>query len=88
MKPFVMDGIALGKDPPAIPGANKRRESAGTRLIYTLAHASKEAWLAAFRAAPDWVKAKTESEKKRPDPAWTSRREKRLIGSPWSPPIY
>ena len=42
--------------------ANK---GAGTKLIYILAHASKEAGIAsftAFRADPDWVKAKAASE--------------------------
>ena len=46
--------------------ANK---GAGTKLIYILAHASKEAGLAsfdAFRKDPDWTKAKTESEKDGP----------------------
>ena len=41
-------------------------KGAGTKLIYILAHDSKEAGLAsfeAFRADPDWIKAKTESEK-------------------------
>ena len=41
-------------------------KGAATKLIYILAHASKEAGLAsftAFRADPDWVKAKAESEK-------------------------
>jgi len=40
-------------------------KGAGTKLIYILAHASKEAGqasFAAFRADPDWVKAKTASE--------------------------
>lgn len=44
-------------------------KGAGTKLIYILAHASKEAGLAsftAFRADPDWIKAKTESEKDGP----------------------
>jgi hypothetical protein len=42
--------------------ANK---GAGTKLIYILSHASKEAGLAsftAFRADPDWIKAKAASE--------------------------
>ncbi len=41
-------------------------KGAGTKLIYILAHASKEAGLAsftAFRADPEWIKAKAESEK-------------------------
>jgi len=41
-------------------------KGAGTKLIYILAHDSKEAGLAsfeAFRADPDWIKAKAESEK-------------------------
>ena len=41
-------------------------KGASTKLIYILAHASKEAGLAsftAFRADPDWVKAKADSEK-------------------------
>lgn len=41
-------------------------KGAGTKLIYFLTHASKEAGaasFAAFRADPDWVKAKAESEK-------------------------
>jgi hypothetical protein len=41
-------------------------KGAGTKLIYILAHDSKQAGLAsfeAFRADPDWIKAKTESEK-------------------------
>lgn len=41
-------------------------KGAGTKLIYILAHASKEAGLAAFtafRADPEWIKAKGESEK-------------------------
>jgi len=41
-------------------------KGAGHRLIYLLAHPSKEAGLAnftAFRADPEWVKAKAESEK-------------------------
>lgn len=41
-------------------------KGAGQKLIYILAHPSKEAGLAAFaafRADPDWVKAKAESEK-------------------------
>lgn len=41
-------------------------KGAGTRLIYILAHDSKEAGLAsfaAFRMDPDWLKAKAESEK-------------------------
>ncbi|MDZ4287467.1 MAG: NIPSNAP family protein [Prosthecobacter sp.] len=41
-------------------------KGAGTKLIYLLAHASKEAGqtsFAAFRADPEWVKAKAESEK-------------------------
>jgi len=40
-------------------------KGAGTKLIYILAHDSKEAGLAsftAFRADPDWIKAKTDSE--------------------------
>lgn len=44
-------------------------KGAGTKLIYILAHASKEAGLAsfaAFRADPDWIKAKAESEKDGP----------------------
>ena len=44
-------------------------KGAGTKLIYILAHASKEAGLAsftAFRADPDWVKAKADSEKDGP----------------------
>lgn len=46
-----------------------KEKGAGTKLIYILAHASKEAGLAsftAFRADPDWIKAKTESEKDGP----------------------
>ncbi|HYF35287.1 MAG TPA: NIPSNAP family protein [Prosthecobacter sp.] len=41
-------------------------KGAGTKLIYILAHASKEAGLAsfgAFRADPEWIAAKAESEK-------------------------
>jgi hypothetical protein len=41
-------------------------KGASTKLIYILAHASKDAGLAsftAFRADPDWIKAKAESEK-------------------------
>lgn len=41
-------------------------QGAGTTLIYILAHPSKEAGLKAFgefRADPDWVEAKAESEK-------------------------
>ncbi len=41
-------------------------QGAETKLIYILSHASKEAGLAsftAFRADPEWVKAKAESEK-------------------------
>ncbi|CAN5658024.1 hypothetical protein BH11VER1_BH11VER1_42040 [soil metagenome] len=41
-------------------------KGAGTTLIYILAHPSKEAGLKAFeefRADPDWVEAKSESEK-------------------------
>jgi hypothetical protein len=41
-------------------------KGAGTKLIYVLAHASKEAGLAsftAFRADPDWIAAKSASEK-------------------------
>lgn len=44
-------------------------KGAGSKLIYILAHDSKEAGLAAFaafRADPDWVKAKAESEKDGP----------------------
>jgi hypothetical protein len=44
-------------------------KGAGKKLIYILAHASKEAGLAsftAFRADPDWVKAKAASEKDGP----------------------
>lgn len=44
-------------------------KGAGTKLIYILGHDSKEAGLAsfdAFRKDPDWVKAKTESEKDGP----------------------
>lgn len=44
-------------------------KGAGTKLIYLLAHASKEAGLAsfkAFREDPDWIAAKTESEKDGP----------------------
>lgn len=44
-------------------------KGADTKLIYILSHASKEAGLAsftAFRADPDWVKAKAESEKDGP----------------------
>lgn len=44
-------------------------KGADNKLIYWLAHASKEAGLAsftAFRADPDWVKAKAESEKDGP----------------------
>jgi hypothetical protein len=44
-------------------------KGAGTKLIYILSHASKEAGLAsftAFRADPDWIKAKAESEKNGP----------------------
>lgn len=40
-------------------------KGAGTKLIYILAHDSKEAGLAsftAFRADPDWIKAKGDSE--------------------------
>ncbi|MBK8036960.1 MAG: NIPSNAP family protein [Verrucomicrobiaceae bacterium] len=40
-------------------------KGAGTKLIYILAHASKEAGLAsftAFRADPEWIKAKGDSE--------------------------
>lgn len=42
-----------------------KEQGAGSKLIYILAHDSKEAGLAsftAFRADPDWVKAKTASE--------------------------
>jgi hypothetical protein len=45
------------------------RQGAEDTLIYLLAHQSKEAGaasFAAFRADPDWVKAKTESEKSGP----------------------
>ena len=41
-------------------------EGAATKLIYVLAHKSKEAGLAsfaAFRADPDWIAARAESEK-------------------------
>jgi hypothetical protein len=41
-------------------------KDADTKLIYILAHDSKEAGLAsfaAFRADSDWIKARTESEK-------------------------
>lgn len=44
-------------------------KDAGTKLIYILAHDSKEAGLAsfaAFRADPEWVKARAESEKDGP----------------------
>jgi hypothetical protein len=44
-------------------------KSAGSRLIYILAHPSKEAGLAAFgafRKDPDWIAAKAESEKNGP----------------------
>ncbi len=44
-------------------------KGAGAKLIYILAHASKEAGMKsfdAFRADPDWVKAKAESEKDGP----------------------
>ncbi|MBV6500472.1 MAG: hypothetical protein CJBNEKGG_02951 [Prosthecobacter sp.] len=44
-------------------------KDAGTRLIYILAHDSKQAGLAsfaAFRADPAWIKAKAESEKDGP----------------------
>jgi hypothetical protein len=44
-------------------------KDAGTRLIYILAHDSKEAGMAsfaAFRADPDWIKARAESEKEGP----------------------
>jgi NIPSNAP protein len=44
-------------------------KGAGKKLIYILAHDSKEAGLAsftAFRTDPDWVKAKAESEKDGP----------------------
>lgn len=43
-----------------------KEKGAGTTLIYILAHPSKEAGLKAFdefRADPDWVEAKAESEK-------------------------
>lgn len=46
-----------------------KEKGAGTKLIYILAHDSKEAGLAsfdAFRKDPDWIKAKTESEKDGP----------------------
>ena len=44
-------------------------KGAGTKLIYILSHASKEAGLAsftAFRADPDWINANAESEKDGP----------------------
>lgn len=44
-------------------------KGAGTRLTYILAHPSKEAGLAAFstfRADPEWVQAKADSEKNGP----------------------
>jgi hypothetical protein len=44
-------------------------KGAGTKLIYILSHASKEAGIAsftAFRADPEWIKAKGESEKNGP----------------------
>jgi len=44
-------------------------KGAGSKLIYFLRHPSKEAGLKAFtdfRADPDWIKAKTESEKDGP----------------------
>lgn len=44
-------------------------KGAGIKLIYILAHASKEAGMKSFddfRADPDWVKAKAESEKDGP----------------------
>lgn len=44
-------------------------KGAGTKLIYILAHPSKEAGLAAFtafRADPEWIAAKAESEKDGP----------------------
>ena len=44
-------------------------KGADTQLIYILAHASKESGQAsftAFRADPDWIRAKTESEKAGP----------------------
>lgn len=46
-----------------------KEKGAGTKLIYILAHDSKEAGLAsfdAFRKDPDWITAKTESEKSGP----------------------
>lgn len=46
-----------------------KEKGAGSKLIYILAHDSKEAGLAsfdAFRKDPDWIKAKTESEKDGP----------------------
>ena len=46
-------------------------KGAGTKLIYILAHDSKEAGLAsftAFRADPDWIKAKGDSEAARGGP--------------------
>ncbi|MBE2286517.1 MAG: NIPSNAP family protein [Prosthecobacter sp.] len=46
-----------------------KEKGAGTKLIYILAHDSKDAGLAsftAFRADPDWIKAKAESEKDGP----------------------
>ncbi len=44
-------------------------KGADSKLIYILSHASKEAGIAsftAFRADPDWIKAKAESEKNGP----------------------
>lgn len=46
-----------------------KEKGAGTKLIYILAHDSKEAGLAsfdAFRKDPDWIAAKTASEKDGP----------------------
>jgi hypothetical protein len=46
-----------------------KEKGAGTKLIYILAHDSKEAGLAsfdAFRKDPDWITAKTGSEKSGP----------------------
>ena len=41
-------------------------QGAGSKLIYILSHSSHEAGLASFtsfRADPEWIKAKSESEK-------------------------
>ena len=65
-KRAVVEGRSVGR---CLSAADKRTERAAAELIYVLSHKSRDAaktsW-DAFRADPDWLAVKAESEKDGP----------------------